>query len=206
MKLVVEPFEIRGEPGLRCAVKHDRRTATIARDGAHHDKSAALRQETGPRLLAERDRRREIDVEQTMRPIDVGFEGRLRCEVGGREHDGVDRAERGQCGVEGGRDAGHITQITGGGASDVDGGSPCQQIARRFGEIVEVASEEKEAIAALREAACDGAANPLGRAEQNDVHGASPIRRTDCALRSRPLGSQRRRMARNSSSRGSIAR
>ena len=53
----------------------------------------------------------------------------------------------------------------------------------------------------------DGASDPFGAADDRDApHAASPSSRTESALRIRPSGSHRRRIALKPSTRGSIAR
>src|SRR5262249_45003712 len=81
------------------------------------------------------------------------------------------------------------------------------EVLRAALEVALVAAEEEEPVAARGHEPRQGAAHSLGGAEEGDSHGASPSRRTDCALRNRPPGSHLRRTALNASMRGpSMAR
>ena len=204
---VVEAFEIVRESGLCGAIQDDRLATAIAGHRAEDAEGAAVRQEVRPGGLAEerwcarsrpsrdaaraRDRLRAPPASRNRRRSPPRRRSsrvapRRRPAPAQTSPDARDRRARSprrRSGPRGGRDR-------------------CALRSRSSG----ARPSRKESIAALRELPGERAADPVRRAENDGVHGASPSRRTDCALRNRPCGSHRRRMACHADSRGSIAR
>ena len=206
-ELVVEPFHVVRQPGLGRAVQHHRLARAIARHRREHaERSAAAREQTRARLLAEEQRVREVDREQRLRSSPVSFSS---ASCGAKtpavtttvsKPPSAASAWSSALANPSGRSRSRCAKPTGAAA-------PRTSRSRRAARQVEqVAPEQEDALAALGHAPREGAAHAARGADEHRLHGASPNRRTDCALRSRAFGSHFRRISFQAAKRGSIAR
>ena len=205
---VVQPFEVGGQPRLGGAVDHHRRPPPVARHRREHAERAPVGgQQAPPRVLAEADGVSEVHRGEVTRLLRIGFQHLLRGEARRGHDDGVEAAQRGRRRVEGAPEGlgAHQGRIPPWPAAFRQP-APRSQIACRPIELGGVPAQQADGVAALHEQAGHRPPHPPRGAQHRGPHAGSPSTRTDCALRSRSVGSHRRRTAVQRSRRGSIAR
>ena len=207
----VQALEVIRQPRLGRAIEHDRLAGAIAGDRSEHaQRAAAGREQADPHRLAELDRVREVGREHALARRRVGLERLLGAEGAGGDHHRVEAAQLprrlverrvvrlrpGQIQIGGRRRAGRRRR------------APAPR-GRRRSRPRSAASRPSSATRSPRAASRRATARPIPFVAADDrdaLHAASPSSRTESALRIRPSGSQRRRIALKPSTRGSMAR